>query len=54
VISGNTPEEMSANGTKHVNEAHPDIAESMKSMPKEAMDKWTADFKEKFSAAPKV
>ena len=52
MISGNTPEEMVANGTKHVNAAHPDIAENMKKMSKEDGDKWMAVFKAKWAAMP--
>jgi hypothetical protein len=35
-----------------VNEAHPEIAESMKTMSKEMMDQWTADFQKKWDATP--
>ena len=52
VLSGNTPDEMVADGTKHVNEAHPEIAEMMKTMSKEDMDKWMADFHTKWAQAP--
>ena len=52
VMSGNTADEMRANGMKHVLQAHPDMAESMKTMPKEKMDAWMADFQKKFDAAP--
>lgn len=53
-ISGATPEEMVQNGMKHVAEVHPKMAEDMKTMPKEVGDKWMAEFKEKFAAAPEM
>lgn len=53
-ITGNTPDEMIANGTTHVNEAHPELAESMKTMPKEALDKWNTDFQAKWEATPET
>lgn len=52
VISGNTPEEMSNNGMVHINEEHPQMAEDIRSMPKEALDTWNAEFREKWDAAP--
>lgn len=54
VLSGNTPEEMLAAGTAHVNEAHPEIAEMMKTMSKEDMDKWMTEFHAKFAALPEA
>lgn len=54
VISGNTPDEMVANGMKHVGQAHPKMAEDMKTMPKETGDKWMAEFKEKWAATPEA
>ena len=51
-ISGNTPEEMAANGMKHVQEKHPEMADKMKSMTKEENDKWMADFMVKWNATP--
>jgi hypothetical protein len=52
VITGNSAPEMITNGTAHVMAAHPDVAESMKTMPKETMDKWTSEFQAKWDAAP--
>ncbi len=54
MISGATADEMVANGMTHVTEAHPDMAESMKTMPKETTDKWRADFQAKWDAAPEM
>ncbi len=51
-ITGNTPEEMAANGMKHLQETHPDIAAKMQTMSKEENDKWMADFKAKWDATP--
>ena len=53
-IKGNTPEEMIANGMKHLQEAHPEMAEGMKTMSKEEADKWRADFQKKWDAAPEM
>ena len=52
MIAGDTPEEMVANGTKHVNLAHPDMAEGMKTMSKEDGAKWMAGFQKKWDATP--
>jgi hypothetical protein len=54
VISGNSADEMVANGTKHLTEAHPDMVEGMKTMSKEAGDQWRADFQKKWDAAPEM
>jgi hypothetical protein len=54
MMSGNTADEMVANGTAHVMQAHPDIAESMKTMSPEAMAEWRADFQKKWDAAPEM
>ncbi len=53
-IRGNTPEEMIDNGMKHVQKAHPDMAEGMKTMSKEEGDKWRAEFQKKWDAAPEM
>jgi len=52
VVVGNTPDEMIANGMKHLQEVHPDMAEGMKTMSKEATDKWTAEFQAKWAGIP--
>jgi predicted small metal-binding protein len=54
VITGSTADEMIANGTTHLTAAHPQMLEDMKNMPKEAMDKWTADFHTKWEATPEM
>jgi|GEM_PF-1115074 len=54
VISGNTPDEMIKNGMEHLKEAHPDMAEGMKTMSKEQGDQWMADFKKKWAETPEV
>ena len=53
-ISGNTADEMVANGMKHVTEAHPEMAESMKTMPKETTEAWRAEFQGKWDAAAEM
>ncbi len=54
VVTGNTAEEMAKNGGDHVMQAHPDMAEQMKSMTPEQNAKWMEDFKPKFDAAPEM
>lgn len=54
VITGNTAEEMTQNGTKHVMESHPDVAEQMAKMTPEDNTKWMEDFRPKFDAAPEM
>lgn len=51
-IWGSTPQEMMANGMKHVEQTHPEMAEKMKSMSKEENDAWTADFMKKWDMTP--
>jgi len=51
-ISGNTPDEMINNGMEHLKATHPDMVEGMKTMPKETMEGWRADFQKKWDAAP--
>jgi hypothetical protein len=53
-LSGNTPEEMVADGMKHVEANHPEMAAQIKAMSKEDMAKWMADFKPKFDALPEL
>ena len=52
VLSGNTAEEMVADGTKHVAEAHPEMAADIAKMTPEESAKWMAGFKPKFDALP--
>lgn len=54
VLSGNTAEEMVADGTKHVKEAHPEMAADIAKMSPEDMAKWMAEFKPKFDALPEM
>ena len=54
VISENTPEEVMGKGWEHMEEAHPDMAASMKDMPQEAKDEWAKKFQEQWDAAPEV
>ncbi len=54
MISGNTAEEMMANGMKHATEAHPEMAADMQKMSPEDMAKWTADLQGKFNALPEA
>ena len=54
VLMGNTAEEMVANGTKHVAEAHPEMAADIKSMSKEAMDEWKTGFDKTWNALPEM
>ncbi|MGD1003482.1 MAG: hypothetical protein ABR884_02805 [Minisyncoccia bacterium] len=54
VISGNTVEEMLADGMKHVNAVHPEMADGIAKMSPEDMAKWQADFHQKFDALPEL
>lgn len=54
VLTGNTAEEMVANGTKHVMESHPDITAQMEAMTPEAKANWMTDFQAKFDIASDV
>jgi hypothetical protein len=54
VLSGNTAEEMMADGMKHVQEAHPEMAGDIAKMSPEALAKWTAEFHSKFEALPEA
>lgn len=54
VVSGNSPEEVMDNGWKHMEEAHPDMAASMKDMPQEAKDEWSKKFHAQWEAAPEA
>jgi predicted small metal-binding protein len=54
VLSGNTAEEMVADGTKHVTEAHPEMAADIKKMSPEDTAKWFAEFQQKFDALPEL
>jgi len=52
VFQGNTPEEIVQNAMKHVEEAHPDMAASIKAMTPEETSKWMEDFHKTFEALP--
>lgn len=54
VLSGNTADEMVADGMKHVEAAHPEMAADIKKMSPEDMSKWMAEFKPKFDALPEL
>jgi len=55
-IEGSTPEEMMANGMRHLEEAHPKMAEDVKaaSPSDPMMVEWNEKFKKDFEAAPEV
>lgn len=53
-ITGNTAEELMNNGMAHVNANHPELAASMKTMPKEETDKWAADYQKTWDATPET
>lgn len=54
VVTGNTAEEMTANGTTHVMESHPDIVAQMEAMSPEDKANWMTDFQAKFDIAADV
>ena len=55
-MSASTSDEMIGNGMKHIEAAHPDMAASIKSMPKDdpKMVEWFKTFMEKWNAAPET
>lgn len=53
-ISGNSFEEISDNGMKHLQQAHPEMAEQMKNMTKEEGDAWAAKVMPMYEAAPEM
>ena len=55
-IMGSTTDEMMANGMKHLEEAHPDMAANVKAMPKDdpMMISWNEKFMADWEAAPEV
>jgi hypothetical protein len=54
VITGNSPDEMIANGMQHLAAAHPDMAASVNAAPKDGpmMTKWSEDFQKNWNATP--
>ena len=54
VLEGNTAEEMLADGMKHVQESHPEMADGMAKMSPEECTKFMADFHQKFDALPEL
>lgn len=54
VITGNSAEEMVANGMDHINEAHPDMASDIGKMTPEETSNWMTEFQKKFDAAPEM
>lgn len=53
-ISGSTQDEMIANGMKHLEEAHPEMAANIKATPKEdpKMVEWSENFKKEWANTP--
>ncbi len=54
ILTGNTPEEIVQHGMKHIEQAHPDMAENIKAMSKEETEKWMEEFKNKWDATPDI
>ena len=54
MISGSTADEMVTNGWKHLQEAHPEVAQNIMNNPKDVNDKWMTEFKEKFESLPEA
>jgi len=50
MVHGATAEEMSMNGMKHAETAHPEMAAKIKAMTKEETDTWMTEFTAKWSA----
>ena len=53
-ISANSWEEMKAEGMKHLEATHPEIAEGMKNQTPEEIAKWDVEGETKFNALPDV
>lgn len=55
-ITGNTPEEMMANGMMHLESAHPEMAADVKAAPSDSpmMMEWNKKFQEDFANAPET
>ena len=55
-ILGSTSDEMMANGMKHLEEAHPEMAADVKKMPDTdpMMVSWNEKFQKDFEAAPEI
>ena len=53
-VKGATPEEMLAAGMTHLEEAHPEMVDAVKNMPKDdpSMVKWNEDFQKSFADSP--
>lgn len=53
-ISGNTPEELMNVGMVHLEAMHPEMAESVNTMPKDdpMMAKWNEDFMKTWESTP--
>ncbi len=54
MISGANWDEFVANGMKHLEEKHPEMAAKVKAMTPEEMEKWAAETKPKWEAAPEM
>lgn len=54
VLTGNTAEEMMANGMKHVAEAHPEMMADIEKMSDEEKANFFAEFQHKFDALPEM
>lgn len=54
MISGNTAEETVTNAMKHLEEAHPELAASIKANTPEANAAWMTDFTVKWNALPEM
>ena len=54
MISGTSAQDAVTNGWKHMQEAHADQAEKIKSNSKEENDKWMAEFSKKWDALPEM
>ncbi|MBA3788982.1 DUF1059 domain-containing protein [Patescibacteria group bacterium] len=51
-MTAGSEKEMMDMGWKHMEEVHPDRVSEIKQMPKEDMDKWSAEFHTKWEAMP--
>jgi predicted small metal-binding protein len=51
-MSAATEEEMVGMGWKHIEAAHPEMAEKIKNIPQAEKDTWMSEFHKKWEAAP--
>ena len=54
VLKGETAEEIISNGWRHIEGAHPELAENIRNNPQDVNDRWMNDFKARFPSLPEA